>query len=135
MIVQLHKGFLKAYKNQTNVLEGSTAVVEHKYKNQAARLEITESFIVCGFQAQKTHIKSLAVNINNDRVEITHGRFIDKGSNIDMTRLQSGMSFLQVKSAMTMKEKTGEKCHMPKERKSPTLGWKQCQGQIIPTAS
>jgi hypothetical protein len=32
-------------------------------------------------------------------------QFKDKGSDIDMTRLESGMSILQVKSSMTMKEK------------------------------
>ncbi len=31
--------------------------------------------------------------------------FTDKGSDIDITCLESGMSFLQVKSSMTMKEK------------------------------
>ncbi len=31
MIVQLYKGLMKVYTNQTNVYEGSRAVVEHKY--------------------------------------------------------------------------------------------------------
>jgi hypothetical protein len=35
------------YTNQINVLEGSTAVVEHKDKDQAAGLEIAESFNLC----------------------------------------------------------------------------------------
>jgi archaellin len=30
---------------------------------------------------------------------------MDKGCDIDITRLESGMSFLQVKASMTMKEK------------------------------
>jgi hypothetical protein len=30
MIVQLYKGLMKIYTNQTNIYEGSTAVVEHK---------------------------------------------------------------------------------------------------------
>jgi hypothetical protein len=51
-------------------------------------------------------IKSLVIFIyNDDRVEVTRGWFTDKGSNIDMTMLESGMSYLQVKSSMTMKEK------------------------------
>ncbi len=38
---------------------------------------------------------------NNSCVEVTRGRFTYKGSDIDMTRLEFGMSFLQVKSSMT----------------------------------
>ncbi len=41
----------------------------------------------------------------DDRVEIAWGRFTDKGSNIDMTRLESVMSFLKVKASMTIREK------------------------------
>jgi ABC-type transporter MlaC component len=48
MIVQLYKGLMKMYTNQTNVYEGSTVAVEHKDKDQAASLEIAESFILCG---------------------------------------------------------------------------------------
>jgi hypothetical protein len=36
------------YINQTNVLEGSTAVIEHKDKGQAVTQAIIESFILCG---------------------------------------------------------------------------------------
>ncbi len=46
MVVQLYRGLMKVYTNQTNVLEGSSAVVEHIDKNQAACLEIAESFIL-----------------------------------------------------------------------------------------
>jgi hypothetical protein len=41
----------------------------------------------------------------NVRVEEAHGKFTDKGSDVDMTRLESGMSFLQVKASMRMREK------------------------------
>jgi hypothetical protein len=47
MIVQLYKGLMKIHTNQTNIYEGSTAMVEHKDKDQAARLEIAELFILC----------------------------------------------------------------------------------------
>jgi hypothetical protein len=51
------------------------------------------------------HMKSIVMVIhNNSCVEVTRGRFTDKGIDIDMTRLESGMSFLQVKSSMTMEE-------------------------------
>jgi hypothetical protein len=38
-------------------------------------------------------------------VEVTPGRSTDKRNDIDIIRLKYGMAFLQVKSAMTMKEK------------------------------
>ncbi len=55
---------MKVYVNQTNAYEGSTAVVELQDKDQAAGLELAESFILCGNQAFKTHIKSIAVFIH-----------------------------------------------------------------------
>ncbi len=71
-----------------NIYEGSTAVVEHKNKDQAARLEIAEYFILCGHQAYKMHIKSIAIFIHNDdMVVVARGQLTDKGSDIDMTRL------------------------------------------------
>jgi ribosomal protein L24 len=41
----------------------------------------------------------------DDRVEVARGKFRDKWSDINMTRLESGMSFIQVKASMTMREK------------------------------
>jgi hypothetical protein len=40
MVVQLYRGLIKVCTNQTNILEGSTAVVEHKDKDQAALPEL-----------------------------------------------------------------------------------------------
>jgi hypothetical protein len=53
-----------------------------------------------------THKKSIAVFMNeDDRVEVAQGRFTDKGGDADLTRLESGMSFMQVKVSMSIKEK------------------------------
>jgi hypothetical protein len=50
-IVQLYKGLMKVYTNKTNLLEGSTAVVEYKDMDYSKlRLEIVESFILRGHQ-------------------------------------------------------------------------------------
>ncbi len=69
--VQLYKGLMKVYINQTNVLEGSTAVIEHKDKGQALRQAIIESFILCGYQPYKMHKKSIAIYVYNDnRVDL-----------------------------------------------------------------
>jgi hypothetical protein len=80
--------------------------VEHQDKDQAAGLELAESFILCGHQAFRTHIKNIAVFIHkDDRMEVAQGRFTDKEGEDDLTRLESGMSFMQVRASMSMKEK------------------------------
>ncbi len=105
-IVRLYRGMMKAYVNQTNTYEGSTVVVEHQDKDQAAGLELAESFILCGHQAFRTHIKNIAVFIHkDDRMEVAQGRFTDKEGEGDLTQLESGMSFMQVRASMSMKEK------------------------------
>jgi hypothetical protein len=105
-IVRLYRGMMKAYVNQSNMYEWSTVVVEHQDKDQAAGLELAESFILCGHQAFKTHIKNIAVFIHkDDRMEVAQGRFNDKEGEGDLTRLESGMSFMQVRASMSMKEK------------------------------
>jgi hypothetical protein len=105
-IVRLYSGMMKAYVNQSNTYEGSTVVVEHQDKDQAVGLELAESFLLCGHQAFKTHIKNIAVFIHkDDRMEVAQGHFNDKEGEGDLTRLESGMSFMQVRASMSMKEK------------------------------
>jgi hypothetical protein len=46
---------------------------------------MTESFILCGHQTYKTHIKTKAIFIHtDDQVEVVRGWFTDKGSDIDI---------------------------------------------------
>jgi hypothetical protein len=105
-IVRLYRGMMKAYVNQTNTYEGSTVVVEHQDKDQAAGLELAESFILCGHHAFRTHIKNIAVFIHKDnRMEVAQGCFTDKEGEGNLTQLESGMSFMQVRASMSMKEK------------------------------
>jgi hypothetical protein len=65
-IVKLFRGMMKAYVNQTNTNEGSTVVVEHQDKDQVVGLELAESFILCGHQAYRTHIKNIVDFIHKD---------------------------------------------------------------------
>jgi hypothetical protein len=52
------------------------------------------------------HIESLAVFVHGDEtVQVVYGKFTDKGCDVDVTRLESGMSFLQVQAFMMMREK------------------------------
>jgi hypothetical protein len=70
-IIRLYRGMMKAYVNQTNTYEGSTVVVEHQDQDQATGLELAESFILCGHQAFRTHIKNIAVFVHkDDRMEV-----------------------------------------------------------------
>jgi hypothetical protein len=67
---------------------------------------MADSFILCSHQAFKTHIKSIAVFIHeDDQIEVAQGQFANKEGGSDLTRLESGMSFLQVKASMSIKEK------------------------------
>jgi hypothetical protein len=80
--------------------------VEHQDKDQAAGLELAESFILCGHQAYRTHIKNIAIFINKDeRMQVAQGHFMGRQGEGDLTRLESGMSFMQVWASMSMKEK------------------------------
>jgi hypothetical protein len=82
------------------------AVVQHKDKDQAAGLQLAESIILCGHQAFRMHIKSTAVSVHDDdKSEVAKGKFKDSGSAVYMTRLEPGMSLLQVKASVTMWEK------------------------------
>jgi hypothetical protein len=57
-------------------------------------------------QAFKTHIKSIAVFIHkDDRMEVAQGQFSNKDREGNLTRLESGMSFMQMRASMSMKEK------------------------------
>jgi hypothetical protein len=105
-IVKLFRGMMKAYVNQTNTYKGSTVVMEHQDKDQAAGLELAESFILSGHQAYRTHIKNIAVFIHKDgRMQVAQGHFTGKEGEGDLTRLESGMSFMQVRASMSRKEK------------------------------
>jgi hypothetical protein len=94
-IVRLYNGMMKAYVNQSSSYEGSSVVIEHQDKDQAAGLEVAESFILCGHHAYRTHIKNIAVFVHeDDRMEVAQGRFSGKEGEADLTRLESGMSFM-----------------------------------------
>jgi hypothetical protein len=90
----------------TNLLIGSTTFIEHKDKYQAAGLKLAETINVFGHIAYKTHIKSIAVSVHGDnRVEVVGGNFTNKRSDVDMTRVESVLSYLNIKTSMTMREK------------------------------
>ncbi len=51
MVIELYKGLMKVSSSHSNILEGSTSVLEHEDKDQTDGLYIAESCILCGHQA------------------------------------------------------------------------------------
>ncbi len=91
-----------------------------------------KSNILCGPEAYKIHIKSKAVFVHrDDTVEVAHGKFTDKGSNVDMTMLEPGVSFLQVCKGIHDNEreiKEGQESNMCEQmRNSPHQAGYNCQ--------
>jgi hypothetical protein len=65
MIVQLYKGLMKVYPNQLGIYEAASPSWNPRTRTRRG-LEVAESFILCGNQAFKTHIKNIAVFMHND---------------------------------------------------------------------
>jgi hypothetical protein len=60
-IVKLYSTPIKVLTNTSATFNGRLAIVEGRDKNQVAGLEITETFLLCGRAAQKTHIRNTVV--------------------------------------------------------------------------
>ncbi|MFN9910628.1 MAG: hypothetical protein ACK56F_31715, partial [bacterium] len=74
-------------------------------KNQVAGLELKETIVLCGRAAQKTHIKNIAVFFHPlEQIQVASGEFGLVTAEAELTRLESELSFLQVKSTMTLQE-------------------------------
>ncbi len=97
MLACLRKVVHKLYTNKSDVLESRAAFWSTKTRNQQQDW-CWQSHLFCA--APRTHIKSIIVFIQGDgRVELARGKLTNKGSNMDLTRLESGMSFLQMKAS------------------------------------
>jgi len=61
--------------------------------------------VLCGRAAQRTHIKNIAVFFHPlEQIQVASGRFSMVTEEAEFTRLESELSFLQVKSTMTLQE-------------------------------
>jgi hypothetical protein len=70
-----------------------------------AGLELKETIVLCGRAAQKTHIKNIAVFFHPmEQIQVASGEFGLVTAEAELTRLESELSFLQVKSTMTLQE-------------------------------
>ncbi len=68
-------------------------------------MELRETMILCGRGAQTTHIKNIAVFFHPmEQIEVVSGKFNMVTTEAKFTSLDSELSFLQVRSIMTLQE-------------------------------
>jgi hypothetical protein len=104
-LVSLYRGRIKVLTNSTSSFTDGTAIVSGRDKTQVAGLELKETMILCGRAAQTTHIKSIAVFFHPmEQIEVASGKFNMVTTEAEFTRLESELSFLQVRSTMTLQE-------------------------------
>jgi hypothetical protein len=104
-LVSLYRGRIKVLTNSTASFTDGTAIVAGRDKNQVAGMELKETKILCGRVAQTTHIKSIAVFFHPmEQIEVASVKFNMVTSEAEFTRLESELSFLQVRSTMTLQE-------------------------------
>jgi hypothetical protein len=91
----------------------ATAIVSDRDKNQVTGLEL------CGRAAQMTHIKNIAVFFHPmEQIEVVSGKFNMVTTEAEFTRLELELSFLQVRSTMTLQEMIGQvKAEICEDRK------------------
>jgi hypothetical protein len=71
-----------------------------------AGLELTESFLLCGRAAMRTHIKNIVIFFHPMLgIQVASGKFSTATGEAEVTRLESEVSFLQVKATMSLKER------------------------------
>jgi hypothetical protein len=105
-IVQLYLGSIKVLSNSSTSYVGDLAIVEGSEKDQVAGLELTESFLLCGRAAMCTHIKNIVIFHPMSGIQVASGKFSPATGKAEVTRLESEVSFLQVKATMSLKERT-----------------------------
>jgi hypothetical protein len=105
-IVQLYLGSIKVLSNSSTSYMGGLAIMEGSEKDQVAGLELTESFLLCGRAAMCTHIKNIVIFFHPmSGIQVASGKFSTATGEAEVTRLESEVSFLQVKATMSLKER------------------------------
>jgi hypothetical protein len=63
-------------------------------------------FMLCGNSALHTHIPNIAVFAHQDHwMEVATGKFVEQLVGMNVTKLETSMSFLQIKASMGLHEK------------------------------
>ena len=78
-LVQLYRGFIQVFSNNTSSLEGSLAMMKDKEKEQVAGQEFQHMFVffvlLCGNSGMHTRISNMAVFTHQDqRMEVARGK-------------------------------------------------------------
>jgi hypothetical protein len=99
-IVQLYLGSIKVLSNSSTSYAEGLAIVEGSEKDWGAGLELTESFLLFGKVAMRTHIKNILVIFHSmSGMQVTSGKFSTSTGEAEVTRLESEVNFLrQVKA-------------------------------------
>jgi hypothetical protein len=140
-LVSLYRGRIKVLTYSTASFTDGMAIVAGRDKIQVIGLELKETMILCRPAAQMMHIKSIAVFFHPmEHFEVAAGKFNMVTTEAKFTRLESELSFLQVRSTMTLQEtirqgseadrshKAGEYC-LGREPLQPEAGvWKRTPG-------
>ena len=103
MISQIYPSPMCFYMNGTdNNLEGGLAVLEKE--DQIAGLELMSSFSLCHSAAWSTHLKDIVVVLHSDNFTSMAKSGFDPGAVSKATNLESQLSFLLIKNALSQKE-------------------------------
>jgi hypothetical protein len=98
-LVSLCSGPIKVLTNSSTTFTDWTAIVSGRDKDQVAGLELKETMVLC----YATHIKNIAVFFHPmEQIQVALGRFSMVTEEAEFTRLESELSFLQVKSTMSL---------------------------------
>jgi hypothetical protein len=127
-------GSIKVLSNSSTSYVGGLAIVEGSEKDQVAGLELTESFLLCGRAAMRTHIKNIVIFIHlMSGIQVASGKFSTATGKAEVTRLESEVSFLQVKATMLLKECIRQRS-VTTEGRSHMSDWRVWQELKTPTA-
>ncbi len=92
-IVKLYSGPIKVLTNTSSTFNGGLAIVEGRDKNQVAGLELTETFLLCGRAAQKTHTRNIVVFFHPmSQIQVASGKFDAATTEASITRLEEADS-------------------------------------------
>jgi hypothetical protein len=105
-LVSLYRGRIKVLTNLTATFTDRTAFVSGKDKSQIAGLDLKEAMVLCRQAAQTLHIKNIDMFFRPmEQIEMASGKFLSVNTVAEFTRLELELSFLQVRSTMTLQEK------------------------------